>query len=668
MIRNEALARAERKNYFRFFFRNHKSVKRLLIVFLILLIVNCVKTGIGTIKSNHNLLTGLEVLDQDTFIESLKSIDSDIEGMTQYDKYKAGLDYHDGSDSDHDGLTDKEEIEVYNTDPLKSSTMDDLYTDGYKVVNNMDPLQAYDMEKPEFTNNQCSEVVLSAENVNDLEAVVEDVTDRYSLSDYGINKIYKGYWLYNYSGTVTIDLTQVIDTNDEIDIWVYEGDFLVYGLSDFEKCKYQLNGNQAELSYDFNGESAYYIYITEKTTLMNKIFATASKKMQLNNSKDDEIAFLLKNSSLLYTLHITKMDVYYPEQDTDEGNENMKKRAMEIYQLKDTDRINFIASNIDEIQMKYEKLKSRVPGMETGDGVVWSGKEKNNLWLLIFGYWYHDDGIVASDTVNGSNSDDSTQVVYNNYHTTFDPYVDELPFQNFESEYGTSGNCTGIAHLTSYLFNTGTYPSSGSYNGITWNLNGDNNNTTLMDAGLSDYKTNTFVDDNSSPLNNYLGDKLSSGEQEFVKMIGASFQEASEKLPYLNEYMISNDWSVDWSVAETMMDYLDQGKILNIGLYLKQGSGHEITVYDYYFNNAGELIFRVYDSNIPQNRLDDMELTCDGACYLQCKKILRSDGTYGMAYLYYPLKGETNYLASSNASIMSKSSIIISDENWNVLN
>ena len=93
-----------------------------------------------------------------------------------------------------------------------------------------------------------------------------------------------------------------------------------------------------------------------------------------------------------------------------------------------------------------------------------------------------------------------------------------------------------------------------------------------------------------------------------------------------------------------------------------------LPVNDYYFNNAGELIFRVYDSNIPQNRLDDMELTCDGACYLQCKKILRSDGTYGMAYLYYPLKGETNYLASSNASIMSKSSIIISDENWNVLN
>ena len=98
-----------RKLYFRFFFRDHKSVKFLLIVFLVLLIVDCVKTGIGTIKSNHNLLTGLEVLDQDTFMESLKTIASDIEGMTQHDKYKAGLDYHDGSDSDHDGLTDREE-------------------------------------------------------------------------------------------------------------------------------------------------------------------------------------------------------------------------------------------------------------------------------------------------------------------------------------------------------------------------------------------------------------------------------------------------------------------------------------------------------------------------------------------------------------------------------
>lgn len=74
-------------------------------------------------------------------------------------------------------------------------------------------------------------------------------------------------------------------------------------------------------------------------------------------------------------------------------------------------------------------------------------------------------------------------------------------------------------------------------------------------------------------------------------MIGAGYQEGTEKLPYLNEYLISNDWSADWSVAEHMMDYLNKGKIINVGLYLKNGSGHAITVYDYYYNYAGELIF-----------------------------------------------------------------------------
>ena len=63
-----------------------------------------------------------------------------------------------------------------------------------------------------------------------------------------------------------------------------------------------------------------------------------------------------------------------------------------------------------------------------------------------------------------------------------------------------------------------------------------------------------------------------------------------------------------------------------------------------------------------------MELNCDGACYLQCKKVLRSDGTYGMDYLYYPISGETGYLASTSANLMSKSAIMVYDENLNILN
>lgn len=666
--------KAERRVYWKNFLRWNKDVTRLLIIFLVLLVILGVKTGIERTQLKNSLLAGLEVQDEDTFVKSLKGKKSDIKGMSQYDKYKMGLDYHDGSDSDHDGLSDKEEIEVYGTDPLKSSTAGDLYTDGYKAANDMDLEKSYEMDEQTFHNNNCEEVVLSADDAVSLNAVVEDATDRYSLTDYGIKKIYKGFWISNYSGTFSLDLDKIFSDNDisksDISIWMYKGDFLAYGLSDLEKCKYKMDGNLAVIEDKLSADTSYYIYVTEKKNILNSIFTSASHKTQLNSSKDDQAIFLLKESPILHSLGLTKVDVYYPDQDDDEANIKMEQRAIKLYNLKeDTDEINFIPLSVDKIQKKYQKLRDTMPKLETKDGLVYNKDGQGNLLLALYGYQCIDDGITVDAGGNGKNSKDSEKVMYKNHHTKFDPYVDELPFQNFASQYGHNGNCAGIARLTSYLFNTGSYPKNGSYDDIKWNLGTDKHNATLMDPGLSDYKTNSFVDDHSSAFGNYVStDKLTSGEKEFVKMIGAGYQEDNDRLPYLNEYMISNGWNPDWSVAEHMMDYLNKGKILNVGLYLKNGSGHTITVYDYYYNYAGELIFRVYDSNIPQNHMDDVELNCDGACYLQCKKVLRSDGTYGMDYLYYPISGETGYLASTSTNLMSKSAIMVYDENLNILN
>ena len=666
--------KAERRAYWKNFFRLNKDVTRLLIIFLILLAILGGKTGIKRTQLKNSLLAGLEMQDEDTFVKSLKEKKSDIKGMSQYDKYKMGLDYHDGSDSDHDGLSDKEEIEVYGTDPLKSSTAGDLYTDGYKAANDMDLEKSYEMDEQTFHNNNCEEVVLSADDAVSLNAVVEDATDRYSLTDYGIKKIYKGFWISNYSGTFSLDLDKIFSDNDisksDISIWMYKGDFLAYGLSDLEKCKYKMDGNLAVIEDKLSADTSYYIYVTEKKNILNSIFTSASHKTQLNSSKDDQAIFLLKESPILHSLGLTKVDVYYPDQNNDEANIKMEQRAIKLYNLKeDTDEINFIPLSVDKIQKKYQKLRDTMPKLETKDGLVYNKDGQGNLLLALYGYQCIDDGITVDAGGNGKNSKDSKKIIYKNHHTKFDPYVDELAFQNFASQYGHNGNCAGIARLTSYLFNTGSYPKNGSYDDIKWNLGTDKHNATLMDPGLSDYKTNSFVDDHSSAFGNYVStDKLTSGEKEFVKMIGAGYQEDNDRLPYLNEYMISNDWNPDWSVAEHMMDYLNKGKILNVGLYLKNGSGHTITVYDYYYNYAGELIFRVYDSNIPQNHMDDVELNCDGACYLQCKKVLRSDGTYGMDYLYYPISGETGYLASTSANLMSKSAIMVYDENLNILN
>ncbi len=76
--------------------------------------------------------------------EQWKNTPSDIEGMTQLDKRQMGLYVEDGSDSDHDGLTDKEEIEVYHTDPTAYSSAGDYYSDSYKIANGMDLDKKYD--------------------------------------------------------------------------------------------------------------------------------------------------------------------------------------------------------------------------------------------------------------------------------------------------------------------------------------------------------------------------------------------------------------------------------------------------------------------------------------------------------------------------------------------
>lgn len=643
------------------YFKNHKFITFLLIVFIVLIGILVGKEFIGKRETNQNLIGGLEVEDHEEYMKSFSDTPSDIEAMSIYDKYQKGLLIEEGSDSDHDGLTDKEELEIYGSDPLKASTSGDLYSDSYKVKNDMDLFTPYEYKETEdFVYNECNNVQLTASNPLDFMAVIEDCTSRYSLSDFGIDEVYQGYWIYNFSGSITMDLTDVLKNFDialsDTDIYVYEGDFLVYGLSDMEKCKYTSNGDTVTLSYDFDAGSAYYIYVTEKINIFNSILASQKNDLQLNGSKDEEIAFLAVGSPIL-----SNIQVFYPERDSVDAEKEMINKATSIF----GDKVTYSSLYIDQIKDKYNSYKNIIPILETEDGVI------NNNWALaLFGYqYYEEEPTTITANSNDSNGENTEVVRYNNYHTDFDPYVDELPFQNFESEYATGGNCAGISYLTAYLFNKGGFPSAGEYNGITWDISGDTENDTLVDSGLYDYKTKDFVDNNSSKNNNYIGGRgLTTGENEFVKMIGAYWRETNDRLPKINETMISNEWSNEWELAEKMMDYLDQGKILYVGLYLNSGIGHAINIYDYYFVNSEELVFRVYDCNIPQNHMDNYNLNCDGACYLQCKKILRSDGTYGFSYLYYPIQDNLGYMASSDYNLMRASSIMVAGEDFTPLN
>lgn len=659
-------------------FKKWMLEKKWYIIFLLLIIVVGSIYKAGKEKANEAALLGIEVQDYDAYMEELKNIPSDIEGLSKYDKYKKGLDYKDGSDSDYDGLTDKEEIEIYGTDPLKASTANDLYTDKYKVENGMDLFKYYEYDQEIIFNyNNCVEVQLEADEPTDFYTVVEDYTNRYSLVDFGINTIYKGYWIYNYNGNLKIDLSNIlvannIDTKD-ISVWVYKGDFLVYGLSELERCNYTTDGNIITLSYEFDRNEAYYVYITEKKSGISSFLSVnknASNALQVNGSSEEVKVALMYSSPILEQFFGISGHLYYTEIEDETEKDGFVSKMIELSNVfgsritKDQQE-KITTTSVSEIHSKVEFLRKYLPMCE----LEASKNAETSLLNLVFNYTlYMDEGALLSDSDNDSeNGDDFEHKIYNNYHTEFDPYEDELSFQNFESKYAPGGNCAGISHLTAYLFNKGTIPTAGTYGDISWNLNVDAENETLSNPGLSDYKSRDFVDRNSGRNNNYIEEGLTAGEEEFVKMIGAFWKESNDRVK-LNDYVMTDGRTNDWSLAEKMTNYLDQGKILCVGMLFNNGTGHEVNLYDYYYIENGELIFRLYDSNIPQNYREGYVLNCDGACYLQCKKVIRPDGSESFTYIYWPIEGNAGYLATSDSFLMEVNSIVVTDEEWNVFN
>lgn len=646
--------------------------------------------GYGLYINNENNISknqsemGYTTFSKKDYNKYLESQPSDIEGMSKYDKADEGLVIANNSDTDHDGLTDADEINIYKSDPLKLSTSGDLYTDGYKVANGMDINKEYEYTGPiEFKNNHCPEITLEAEDAIDLSAVVKDVSNNTTdFESLGINNIYKTYEIYNYSNDkLTINLNNLLPegvSQDDIGVYVYEGAFL-NDLGKTNSAGYDIDNNNMEVKYDFDSDKTYYILLSNKVTFASTIKSITEQKEEKNASGIALMIHLPIISSL------TKFNqgyvFYYSEMpNTDETlafrdncfnyinneltvSDNIWNQAFK----RDYDIVNSESKNVNitskkEINKKVEFLRKYLGIFEDDDWRV------NHWYEFLFAFTvfdYSDGTVIASNGLHGNNGSKEERKNYNNYHTNFNQYVDEFSFQNFESEYGPSGNCLGIAHFISYLFNTGSYPSTGDYNGIAWNLTTDPANDTLLSPGVFDYKDIHFVDDKSGWNDDYLSpESLSAGEYEFVKMIGAAFREGNDRIDHNSHVKINGDLN-DYSTLQNIMNYIDQGKVVNVCLALNNGTAHAITLYDYYWLDDEFVNFRVYDSNIPQSDRENYHINADGASYLQCKVVTQADGSQDFQYLYYPLRNNADYMASSYYYLMQVHCFIAIDENWN---
>ena len=136
----------------------------------------------------------------DDFLEA----DNDRDGIANCDELALGLSPF-TEDTDNDGLSDYEEINIYNSDPLKWSTADDGISDLAKVMKQLDvnsPLQNYTPETIAISNK----MQLIPENLN--------AETLYILSSYKgeafknlTPSIISPFRLYDFNGSVQIDIS-----------------------------------------------------------------------------------------------------------------------------------------------------------------------------------------------------------------------------------------------------------------------------------------------------------------------------------------------------------------------------------------------------------------------------------------------------------------------------
>ena len=679
-----------------------------LTIIILLIFVGIPRTvaKVARYKESKNIFIDTSYTRED-YLESLKNEPSEIKGLTKYDKYEMGLaPYTD--DTDSDGLTDDEEINIYHSDPTKKSTADDFYSDKYKVDNGMDIKQKYDHEgELTYEWNMCPEVSLKAENINDLDASIKEK----SLPGVEDLVILKAYTMYNYSGEIGIDVSEIVKNSgisiDDINIYKNT-------LSDPEvkKLGYIVDDNMIHLKERLDYDDVNYIYLVDKNseTKLNKPKRVLSdlNMLYIDDYIDYEstgIKAIVKVKPfwgfamnwIFNTQAFAK--IYY----VDSGNAEVNEKALQqlidqvnyMYAVRKGFRNPFTLNSKCIKCVSQEKYESLLLGCRTldPDGTYkFEGDVKNQPaeQFFLYCYWTYDDtysfeydystghqvsyyennpvvgksgdlNFLTDSAIEEENGTDSDyQGIVKKRKKKFDLDYDVFLFGNFASKYSPNGSCLGVCTLTSRLYNTGYVEPEGRGYAINneyvyWDLSSYDDNKTLMDPGLADYKDRKFVRERGGTEETPVIPRENTGEEEFFKMIG-SYHYLGNAIWHNNCYRYRTIWNnaERYEDLDSVLEYLDSGKVVIVGLSNDVGS-HAILAYDYYFDRNGDAIrFMIYANNLRNTKglLMTIEKT-------------DSNGSFEFGYN----SGLEDYCFSSADlnGLFKEYSIIFMDESFNVL-
>lgn len=568
--------------------------------------------------------------------EKLKSQKSDIKGMTQWDKYQMGLSVEDGSDSDADGLTDKKEIEKYGTDPLKKSTAGDLYTDGEKVESGKDPLKYCEYEgEIKFRYNKLDMFRFSAVDgiPRSLDAYAKKENNNWYMMDQEFAAVFQGYdvlaeyTVYNTYGTLSLDVGKIAEKNgmDADDVVLIISTCLSQG---WNKVDYTCDGTVLTPDLEFDG-NARYIAVCRKHSTMDGVLDT------LNLKSDDgkNVSGSRAGDGLITYTKVSEFfggqpSIYYVKT----GNKKTDERAVSILVeaanfASETDtmddgrsRPNILTDPVSdkdveyisqtEMDMKVYFYKTFTPAKcRANPYELWESIDNVPEEMMKVTSWCM---WCPSELINGYNrgySEENEEAEKKTAKTEFSLKEDTLPFPNFSSPY-TEGNCSGFARLTRLLYNNRTFLESGHYvidgGRVDWDLS-DEENRTLTDPGLGDYKDYSF----SEHLEESNCSGLPAPERNFVDMLGCMWREEND----IPRIISTDDNRYTIGMVEEAARRLDKGEILSLsmetgGMYNMASSQtapspvgyHEVNVYGY--RRQGSMyFFYIYDNNLPRDRI-----------------------------------------------------------------
>ena len=664
-----AILRSEEKRSC--FMRRARRIILFIIIFLIF--ISAVTGHIMTAVKNMQKLyapNGLLTIPNDSereYVKSLKKKRSDISGMTQYDKYMQGLAPNDGSDTDGDGLSDKDEIEKYHTDPHKASTSGDLITDGEKIEHGLETDRKYTVKPSsiKYPYNECNEVSLSADSAEARRAVVQKP---YFNKLKGV-KTYQEYQITCFSGKMTIDLTDILKDNktdiSSISVFLQEDTGDAKNITD----RVKFHGRNVTVSGLFDADKHYDLFIAKKPFLANTaevidadsddnsllgMFNDVKGKDSYNSviSGKGDMDGIIFGAPFLHFLS-GEINVFY----YDTGDK--KKNDIEIQTLIKR------ANSIDEADMtaKSSKIrkasKAQINGLYRLFSTVFPhcngsgyGKGNESDWDLLFYY----ERFASADTKLAENNAEIWKDIHaKRSHSGFTFGKDQFAFPNMSSKLTGGGLCSGIATYTSHVFNTGKVeaPLTDAVidkNGTRymWDISGKQFDQLRTKGEIHSFRNKDFVKEHKDK-NGYMAKDMSDDDNSLLNMIVWYWSKANKvnaRIPRYKTHIPAftahsmNTYDFSWDIIEYLKKKIDKGQIVSLGTQmgndksdLKEYSGHEINLVDYVQRSDDSVKFKVYDSNYPDN--DNLWLY-----------VTKRFGSFD--YIYQPDKNNNDYVMTNH--------------------